>query len=137
MDEILSILNAFDQRALGFTRARYHRWWAQNGAYYLVKKDDEIVAYFRVSTEGWTAKGMIGPLVVSDERWMTAALDGAIVQQEEISTNPHELFVPGANWAAVAHLLALGYRYRDFNLLLSSQPMPGLAQVVFHDTDLL
>jgi hypothetical protein len=41
------------------------------------------------------------------------------------------------NKTAIAYLLNRGYRYLDFNLLLSSHPMPGLARVVFHDTDLL
>jgi GNAT superfamily N-acetyltransferase len=137
VDEILSTLNAFDQRALGFTRAVYHQRWAQNGAYFLVKKGGQVVGYFRVSPEGWLEKGMIGPLVVSNERWMTAALDWAIAKQKEISTEKHEIFVPGANRAAIAYLLAHGYRTRDLNLLLSSQPMPGLARVIFHDTDIL
>ena len=80
---------------------------------------------------------MIGPLVVSEERWMTAALEWAIVKQKEISSDPHEIFVPGVNRAAIAYLFTHGYRFHDLNLLLSNHPMPGLAQVIFHDTDLL
>ena len=129
--EILRTLNTLDQQALGFTRDSYHRWWAKKGNYFLVKQDDQVVAYFRVS------EGMIGPLVVSNERWMTAALDWAIVKQKEISSGPHEIFVPGVNTAAIGHLFARGYRFHDLNLLLSSHPMPGLARVIFHDTDLL
>jgi hypothetical protein len=68
---------------------------------------------------------------------MTAALDWAIFQQREISTDTHNIFVPGANRAAIAHLFSRGYRYQDLHLLLSSHPMPGLARVIFHDTDLL
>ena len=132
VDEILLTLNTLDQRALGFTRDSYHQWWAKNGNYFLVKHKDQIAAYFRVSKAG-----MIGPLVVSDERWMTAALDWAIVKQKEISSDPHEIFVPGVNRAAIAHLFTRGYRFHDLNLLLSSHPMPGLAKVIFHDTDLL
>lgn len=132
IDEILLTLGALDQKILGFTRPVYHQHWATYGSYYLVKKDDEVVAYFRVSSEG-----LIGPLVTSHERWMVAVLDQAIDQQKAISPGKHEVFIPGANRAAIAHLLALGYRYVGFNLLLSSHPMPGLANVIFHDTDLL
>jgi hypothetical protein len=68
---------------------------------------------------------------------MTAALDWAIYQQKGISPEQHEVFVPGANRIAIAYLFNRGYRVDELNLLLSSHPMPGLAQVIFHDTDLL
>jgi hypothetical protein len=137
LGEILSTVNALDQGALGFTRAAYHAWWANHGKYYLLKHEDQVIGYFRAGYFRAGSEAMIGPLVVSDAQWMTAALDWAILKQQEISPDAHELFVPGANRAAIAYLLARGYRIQDLNLLLSSHPMPGLAQVVFHDTDLL
>jgi GNAT superfamily N-acetyltransferase len=132
LDEIISTLNNLDQRALGFTRAAYHHWWGRSGSYYLAKQEGQTKGYFRVSPEG-----MIGPLVVSDEQWMAAALDCAIYQQNELDVEKQEIFVPGANRAAIAHLFTRGYRFHELHLLLSSHPMPGLAQVIFHDTDLL
>lgn len=130
--DILSTLNAFDQNALGFIRAEDHQRWARHGVYHLVRQNDQVVAYFRISPDG-----VMGPLVVSDERWMPAALASAIGKQKAISSEPHQIFVPGANRAAIAYLLAHGYRFHDVDLLMSSHPMPALAQVIFHDTDLL
>jgi GNAT superfamily N-acetyltransferase len=130
--DILPTLNAFDQKALGFTRAVDHQQWASRGVYFLVKQADQIVGYFRVSSDG-----LLGPLVVSDERWMTAVLDWAIRKQKAISSESHDIFVPGSNKTAIRHLLAYGYRLHEVNLLMSSHPMPGLAHVIFHDTDLL
>ncbi len=132
VSEILATLNAMDLGALGFTRAEDHLRWSAEGSYALVKQGKEMVAYFRVSAEG-----MIGPLVAVDERWMTAALDWAILKQQEISSEAHEIFVPGANRTAMAHLVKRGYRVRELNLLMSSQAMPGLARVIFHDMDFL
>ena len=132
MDEIISTLDIFDQQALGFTRAAYHQRWASSGSYYLVKQEKQTLGYFRVSPDG-----MIGPLVVSEEQWMAPVLDWAMALQNEVPADKHEVFVPGANRAAIAHLFARGYRFHEADLLLSSHPMPGLAKVIFHDTDLL
>ncbi len=132
LGEILDTLDAFDRQALGFSRVDFHKWWGETGRYYLIKKYEHILGYFRVST-----LEDIGPLVVSDERWMASALDWAIIQQRAISPDPHVFFVPGANRSAITHLLKRGYRFIGTNLLMSSHPMPGLARVIFHDTDLL
>ena len=132
LNEILRTLNAFDQQTLGFTRQPYHQIWAQSGHYFLVKYDDQMIGYFCVS-----AKRMIGPLVVSDEQWVKPALEWAIVKQNELSSEPHTIFVPGFNKAAIKYLSARGYQLNEFVSLMSSHPMPGLAQVIFHDTDLL
>jgi len=130
--EILSVLNTFDQAALGFIRAVDHQWWDKQGSYFLVRAEDRLVGYFGVSPTG-----IIGPVVVSDSRWIAAALGLAIREQHEISADEHEIFVPGANRAALAYVLAHGYRSVEINFLFSSHPIPGLAQVIFHDTDLL
>ncbi len=132
VDEILPTLNTLDLQALGFHRSPYHQRWGKDGRYFLVKQEDQVVAYFRISPGG-----SIGPLVASSERWIPATLDWAIDRQKEMYPGDLGVFVPGANRAAIAHLLARGFRYLGFNLLFSSHPMPGLAQVVFHDTDLL
>lgn len=132
VEAILPAINDLDQQALGFTRAQDHRWWAGFGSYFLLRNQNQPVGYFRAAPEG-----KIGPLVVSNERWMADALDCAILSQRDINAEPHEIFVPGANRSAIAHLLERGYRYAELNLLLSSHPMPGLALVTFHDTDLL
>jgi GNAT superfamily N-acetyltransferase len=130
--EILSTLNTLDQQALGFIRAVDHQAWGKHGSHFLVTTGDQIAGYFRVSAEGF-----IGPLVVSDSRWMIPVLNLALRKQIRISAEEHEVFVPGANRDTLAFLLAHGYRYAEVHLLLSSHPMPGLAQVIFHDTDLL
>lgn len=131
-EPILPAVEVLDRQALGFTRGEYHRWWAKKGVYFLAKQADQIAGYFRVSPEGF-----IGPLVVSDPRYMIAVLDWAIARQQELSPDPHLVFVPGANQAAIVHLFARGYRFKEANLLLSSNAMPGLARVIFHDTDIL
>src|SRR5262249_25443011 len=128
----VSILDKFDQQALSFARAEDHQRWGNGGSYFVVKTEDQVVGYFRVSSER-----IIGPLVVSDTRYMTGSLGLGISRQLDISASEHEILVPGANTSAIAHLLARGYRYADLYLLLSSRPMPGLAQVVFHDMDFL
>lgn len=130
--DIVSTLNAFDQQALGFTRAVDHQRWSERGTYFVVKVEGRVVGYFQVSS-----RGIIGPPVVSDTRWITGALDLAIRKQSDISADDHEILVPGANTTAIAHLLTRGYRYADLDLLMSSHPMPSLAQVVFHDMDFL
>jgi GNAT superfamily N-acetyltransferase len=130
--EELPVLNTLDQRAFGFTRDIDHRWWAKQGRYFLAKSTEATVGYFRVAP-----RGIIGPLVMSDARWMPDALDLAIREQVKLSSAEHTLFVPGANTTAIEHLHLRGYRYIELELLLSSQPMPGLANVIFHDTDRL
>jgi hypothetical protein len=130
--EIISTLNTFDLAALGFTRAVDHERWSRRGSYFLVKAEGQVVGYFQVTPER-----CIGPLVVSDTRWMPDALALAIRSQWELSPGDQEILVPGANSSAIAYLLAHGYQYQELDLLLSSQLMPGLAQVVFHDMDFL
>jgi len=130
--DILSTLNTFDESALGFTRAVDHQRWGKSGSYFLVEAAGNIVGYFRVSSEP-----MLGPLVVSDARWTIPALEHAFWKQSELSPDEFEVFVPGANRAALEYLLACGYRYHEIDLLMSSHPMPGLAQVIFRDTDFL
>jgi len=132
VEDLLQRLNGFDEVALGFIRPEDHRRWGKKGSYWLVGKNDQTLGYFRTSPDG-----LIGPLVVSNERWMALVLECAIHHQQEISTLAHEVFVPGANHAAIQHLLARGYRFRELNLLMSSHPMPGLAKVIFHDMDFL
>jgi GNAT superfamily N-acetyltransferase len=132
VENIQSLLNTFDQAALGFTRPRDHEWWSKGGSYYLLKADAHEVGYFRVSAEG-----ILGPLVVSNDQWMIEALDLAIQQQSALSAEDHNVFVPGQNRAAIQYLTACGYRLKEIELLLSSHPMPGLANVIFHDTDFL
>jgi GNAT superfamily N-acetyltransferase len=132
VEDILPKLNNLDEAALGFIRPKDHRRWDKKGSHWLVEQDGQVLGYFRVSTDG-----LLGPLVVSDERWMGMVLEWAIHQQQEISDRPHEVFVPGANHAAIQHLLTRGYRFRELNLLMSSHPMPGLAKVIFHDMDFL
>jgi len=130
--EILSSLNAFDRDALGFVRPVEHQRWGKDADYYLVKTKNHPVGYFRVAPDR-----LIGPLVVSDARWMTPTLELAIRKQWEYSPGNQEFFVPGANTAAVAYLLAHDYRVVELHHLLSSHPIPGLAKAVFHDTDFL
>jgi len=134
LDNALPTLNALDLNALGYTRAVDHHWWAKHGSYFLVKTNVEgqVVGYFAISS-----RNSIGPLVVSDVRWMAGTLDLAIHQQMALSAADHEIFIPGANTIGIERALAYGYRYCEIELLLSSHPMPGLAQVVFHDTDFL
>ncbi len=131
-ENVLQTLNSFDLSALGYTRTVDHLWWGKHATYFLVKAEGQAVGYFGVSS-----RGIVGPLVVADVRWMAGALDLAIAQQLSLSATDHEIFVPGANTAAIAHLLACGYRYSGIELLLSSHSMPGLARVIFHDTDFL
>jgi GNAT superfamily N-acetyltransferase len=128
----LSILNALDLNAFGFTREMDHTWWAKQGSYFLATWGKETIGYFRVS-----AHGIIGPLVVVDSDWMADTLALAIRVLMDLSTVEHTIFVPGANTAAIAYLLLHGYRYDALDLLLSSQPMPKFANVIFHDTDRL
>src|SRR5262249_18737700 len=131
IEDILSTLDTLDRSTLGFARSADHRRWAQRGTYFLAKVHDQIVAYFCVSPER-----EIGPLVVSEISWMTAALDLAIHKQWELAQGEQNIFVPGANTTTLAYLLAHGFHIEELNLLLSSHPIPGLTQVVFHDMDL-
>lgn len=130
--DVLPALDDLDRQALGFTRPADHLRWGSLGTYYLVTEHDKTAGYFRVSPDG-----ILGPLVVSGEAWIAPALDWAIVKQQAESAGEHEVFVPGANRAAITHLLARGYRFHEIDLLMSSHPMPGLARVVFHDMDFL
>lgn len=130
--DILPTLNVFDEMMLGFTRERDHHRWGKSGSYYLLEAAGNIVGYFRAAPEQ-----LFGPLVVSDSHWMTAALDLALWRQGELTEGDYEVFVPGANRAALEYLLACCYRFDEIDLLMSSHPMPGLAQVIFHDTDFL
>jgi hypothetical protein len=130
--DILPALNSLDESALGFARAGDHQRWGKGGSYFLVESAGNIVGYFRISPER-----LFGPLGVSDVRWMIPALAWALWKQSELSPDEFEVFVPGANRAALEYLLACGYRYDDIDLLMSSHPMPGLARVIFHDTDFL
>jgi len=133
LSEIISVLNALDQEMLGFERVVDHERWAKHGCYYLVKAGKgQVVGYFHVSPER-----SIGPVVVTDRQWMPAALALALRTQSELWPGEQELLVPGANTSTLAYLLSHGYRYRETEMLLSSHPMPGLAQVVFHDVDFL
>lgn len=68
---------------------------------------------------------------------MSATLNQAIRQQLEISSMEHQIFIPGANTAAIAKMIEYGYRFTELELLLSSQAMPALDRVVFYDTELL
>jgi GNAT superfamily N-acetyltransferase len=130
INDLFQSLDALDREALGFTRAMDHKRWAKHGSYFLAKAEDQIIAYFRVSPER-----RIGPLVVSNVRWMPAALDLAIYKQWELFPGDQEIFIPGTNTTALAYLLAHDFHFQELHLLLSSHPMPGLAQVVFHDMD--
>jgi GNAT superfamily N-acetyltransferase len=128
----LSTLNALDVNAFGFTREMDHAWWANHGSYFLANWGNEPIGYFRVSLDG-----IIGPLVVVEAGWMADTLALAIRVLMDLSTVEHTIFVPGVNTAAIAYLLLHGYRYDSLELLLSSEPMPNLANVIFHDTDRL
>ena len=134
IDEIVSFVDSLDLANLGFTRRVNHRRWARDGSYFIVpardRAGDQPVGYFRV-----TAERRIGPLVVSDERWMVAALDLAIQKQRELSPGEQNILVPGANTNALACLMARNFRIAYLELLLSSHPMPELSKVVFNDTD--
>jgi GNAT superfamily N-acetyltransferase len=130
--ESLTILNALDLNAFRFTREIDHRYWGQTGHYFLVNFGSETVGYFCVATNG-----IIGPLVVAEPRWMIDALSLATQKIATLTDHDHRLFVPGANTTATAYLLSHGYRYIELELLLSSEPMPGFANVIFHDTDRL
>ena len=132
LDAILPVLQDLDLNTLGYARPADHRLWAENGAYFLVRDGSRTVGYFRTSPDGY-----LGPLVAADERWIEPILDWAIYCQHKITGSRHELFVPGANQAAIGWLLARGYRFHELNLMMCSHPMPGLARVVFHDMDLL
>ncbi len=131
--ETLPIVNVLDQQTVGFKREVDHKRWAQGGDYFWVQAEGQSVGYFRVSP----SEERIGPLIVADAKWMNGALDLAIRKQRELSGAEHHLLVPGANVTAIAYLLAHGYQYSELDLLLSGQPMPGLAQVIFHDMDFL
>src|SRR5262249_30708977 len=109
-----------------------HLRWGKRGSYFLVKVENRPVGYFRVSPER-----RIGPSVVSNVSWTPGILNLAIRKQWELSPGNQEILVPGANTAALAYLLAHGFRCTDLELLMSSHPMPGLARVLFHDMDFL
>lgn len=129
---VLPALKALDRNAFGFTREIDHIWWAKHGSYFLVHWGNEPIGYFRVSPHG-----IIGPLVAIDAGWMADTLALAIRMLMGLSTAEHAIFVPGANTTAIACLLLHGYRCDALELLLSSEPMPRLANVIFHDTDRL
>jgi GNAT superfamily N-acetyltransferase len=131
-DDIQDI-NRIDQQVFGFERAVDHLRWALDSQYYLARTKDarDPFGYFCVAD--W---GQIGPAVTAQPRWRMALLDMALMAAKELA-DKQSLFIPGANTVVIERLLAYGFRYEDFNMFLSSVPIPGLAQVMFHDTDFL
>jgi hypothetical protein len=133
VSEAIDEFNRLDRLTLGFERPNDHRRWAADAHYYLARTKDarKPFAYFRVAESG-----QIGPAVVVESRWQRAVLEMALMIGKGLAEE-QIVFVPGANWQVIERLLAYGYRYDELNLFFSSVPMPGLSQVIFHDTDFL
>jgi GNAT superfamily N-acetyltransferase len=133
VSHVMEEINWIDQHLLGFERPTDHLRWGTEGHYYLVRTKDarKPFAYFRVAESG-----EIGPAVVMERRWRRAVLEMSLMVGKDLAEE-QTLLVPGANSPVIERLLAYGYRIDELHLFLSNVPMPGLAQVIFHDTDLL
>jgi GNAT superfamily N-acetyltransferase len=133
--EVLDVINALDQTALGYQRVVDHQYWMRFGSYFLARNESNLLGYFRVGRQPGNESD-VGPLIVADEQSMGDVLQAALAIAQSQSAQ-QSLLVPGANKTAIARLFDYGYRCHDVELLMSSVPLPGLSRVVFQDTDLL
>jgi GNAT superfamily N-acetyltransferase len=133
LPEVLDRVNTWDRQLIGFEREVDHLWWSTTSDYYLLTQRNTDVGYFKISNNGH-----IGPLVVKYPELMPAALDLALLAaKKQTLSSRQRLLIPGENSVALHWLLNYGYRFDGVELLLSSEPLPYLSHIIFHDTDLL
>ena len=113
-------LDAIDRATLDAARPEDHEFWASvsNLHQYAVVRDGRMVGYAYVQ-----ADGAIGPIAVLDPADLAPALEASIAAAAELGAASARVRIPGVARAAVAGLLARGWRYGDaVTLVLTSAP---------------
>ena len=114
------ILATIDRGALEVARPEDHEFWASvPGLHgYTLAHDGRPLGYAYVQ-----ADGVIGPIAVLDPMDLADAVEGSIRCAAELGATTARMRIPGVARAAVAGLLARGWRYGDgVTLALSSAP---------------
>jgi GNAT superfamily N-acetyltransferase len=115
-----SDLEAIDRATLDVARPEDHEFWASVPSLhaYGIVRDRRTVGYAYVQ-----ADGAIGPIAVLDPADLAPALDASIAAAADLGATTARVRIPGVARAAVARLMARGWRYGDaVTLVLTSSP---------------
>jgi GNAT superfamily N-acetyltransferase len=115
-----NVLATIDRAALDVARPEDHEFWGSvpDLHAYSLARDGRPVGYAYVQ-----ADGSIGPIAMLDPVDLAVAVEAAIGRAAELGATRARLRIPGVARAAIAGLLARGWRYGDgVTLVLSSAP---------------
>ncbi|PAY05098.1 GNAT family N-acetyltransferase [Bradyrhizobium sp. UFLA03-84] len=114
-----------DERTLGISREKHHRYLVSGGAAtgFSLHDGKDWIGYVYVD-----AGGHIGPLAVMEPHAMAPALNTALHLAAESGASRISAFLPGASKAALDTALALGMRIKCPMLLMSSREFGNWAK---------
>jgi GNAT superfamily N-acetyltransferase len=111
-------LAAIDRATLDVARPEDHAFWASVTSLraFTVVREGRTAGYAYVQ-----ADGAIGPIAVLEQLDLAPALDAAIAVAADLGASTARVRIPGVARAAIARLLARGWRYGDaVTLVLTS-----------------
>ncbi len=134
-DGALRTLDAIDRDVLGVARAVDHRFWlGQPGVAGLLFRRGAHVAGYAYASDS----GKVGPVAVRSPRDLPHVLSASLASAAERGATTATLVVPGHCRAALAYLLASGFRYGEsINLLLASRPFGHMDRYLVSALDAL
>jgi len=112
------LLEQLDRSALGFSRAKHHRFLRTDGTArgFLLYRADDCIGYVYVS-----ASGHIGPLAVLQRDDMSDAFKAALDLAVESNSSHVSAFLPGVNEASLEIAIACGMRITLPMVLMSAK----------------
>lgn len=134
-DEALWPLHEIDRAVLGTARPVDHLYWLGRPGLtgLLFRRRGKTVGYAYAS-----ASGQVGPAAVRSPTDLPHVVSASLRSAAELGATRASLVVPGHCRAAVAHLLANGFRYGEsINLLLASRPFGHLDRYLVSAGDAL
>ena len=121
----LDRLARIDASALGVSRAKHHRYLIRTSGVEGISlwEQDECVGYAYLSRDGH-----VGPVAVSDSRFLSNAFGTVFQQAARSSPKQVSAFVPGGNPAALRAATTHGMRITLPMLLMSAEPLGNWSQ---------
>ncbi len=112
------LLEQLDRSALGFSRAKHHRFLRTDGTVrgFLLYRAEDCVGYVYIS-----ASGHIGPLAVLRRDDMSDAFETALDFAVETNSSHVSAFLPGVNEASLEIAIACGMRIALPMVLMSAR----------------
>lgn len=113
-------LAAIDRAVLGAARPEDHEFWASVSTLhaFFIRRDEHTMGYAYVQ-----ADGAIGPIAVLDGDDLAPAVEAAVAVAAALGSATARVRIPGVARAAIAGLLARGWRHGDgVTLVLTSAP---------------